>query len=357
MNNIVKKNSSSHALLPDEERAPGRQIFNFSPFGLIAVVGVVFLVVSMATRCVLLLQSSADVDMAATVLVRTFAAGLFYDAVAFSYFMAPLTAYLAFAPQAAFVSRRPRLLLYGFIFALFALLVFTACAEYLFWQEFETRFDFVAVDYLVYQREVTENIRQSYPLGIILPAIGVTALLLFAATKRSIDRCLRQPAPWRRRVAVGCTLLLLPLVSAEFVTGSLSTISLNRINNSLAMNGIYSFFEALYNDHIVYDEQYPTRNAREISRRLRLVVDPENHGFRNQPESAPDIWRIVENRPGPEARHNVVIVVLESMSGEFLSALGGRKNLTPNLDRLARRGFFLRPCTQPERAQCAGLRP
>ena len=206
----------------DKKTAISAQIFRLpsAPFGLIALVGVVFLVVSIVTRCVLLLQSSADVDMAAVALARTFAIGFFYDAVTFTYFMAPLTAYLAFAPQAVFISRGPRLLLYGFIFALFVLLVFTACAEYLFWQEFETRFDFVAVDYLVYQREVTENIRQSYPLGIILPAIGMTALLLFTAMKRPIDRCLRQPAPWRRRAAAGCTLLLLPLISAIFINGS-----------------------------------------------------------------------------------------------------------------------------------------
>ena len=339
---VVKSSSPCRTLLTDDELTDSGSIFQVppSPFGLITLVGTVFLIVSMVTRCVLLLQSSADVDMAAVALARTFAIGFFYDTVACTYFMAPLMAYLAFVPQAFFISRGPRLLLYGYIFALFVLLVFTACAEYLFWQEFETRFDYVAVDYLVYQREVTENIRQSYPLGIILPAIGMAALLLFTAMKRSIDRCLRQPAPWRRRAAAGCSFLLLPLISAIFINGTLSTISVNRINNNLSMNGIYSFFEALCNNHIVYAEHYTTRNAQETSRRFRLAVDPENQGFINQPGSAPEIWRTVGKKSGLEARHNVVIVVLESMSGEFLSALGGRKKLTPNLDGLARQGLF-----------------
>ena len=81
-------------------------------------------------------------------------------------------------------------------------------------------------------------------------------------------------------------------------------------------------------------------NALEVSRRLRLAVDPENSGFIEPPGPAPDIWRTMEKQPGPETRHNVVVVVLESMSGEFLSALGGRENLTPNLDGLARQGLF-----------------
>ena len=254
--------------------------------------------------------------------------------------MAPLAAYLAFAPQAVFVSRRLRVLLYGFIVALFALLVFTACAEYFFWQEFETRFDFVAVDYLVYQREVTENIRQSYPLGIILPAIGMVALLLFAAMKRSIDRCLQQPAPWRRRAAAGCVLLLLPLFSAVCITDSSENISSNRINNKLAMNGIYSFFEALCSNRLEYAERYATRDPLEVSLRLRLAVNSNSSNFTNLPGPVPEIWRTVDKSPGPESRHNVIVVVLESMSSEFLGALGGTKNLTPEMDGLARQGLF-----------------
>jgi phosphoglycerol transferase MdoB-like AlkP superfamily enzyme len=342
MNNTDKKNSSANTQSLDAERAPGRSIVQLpsSPFGLIAVVGVVFLCISMATRCVLLLQSSPDVDTAASALGMVFASGLFYDAVAFSYFMVPLVLCISFAPKAVFVSRRWRLLLYGFIVFLCTLLIFTACAEYFFWQEFESRFDFVAVDYLVYQREVTDNIRESYPLGIILPAIGLAALLFFVGSKRFIDRCLQQPVPWRRRMAAGSVFLLLPLASAVCITGSSVTISPNRINNSLAMNGIYSFCEALYNQRLNYEERYATRDPLDVSRGLRCAVAPENHSFTNRAGPVPDISRIVEKRPGFEARYNVIIVVLESMGGKFLNALGSKNNLTPNLDTLARRGLF-----------------
>lgn len=341
-NHSVTQSGVCPPLLPNEQAALSGRIFHLSssPFGLIALVGVVFFLVSTVTRCVLLLQSLPDVDMAASALCITFASGFFYDAAVFSYFMVPLVLCLALAPQAVFVSRRWRLLLYGSIFFLFTLLLFTACAEYFFWQEFESRFDFVAVDYLVYQREVTDNIRESYALGIILPAIGIVALLFFAASKRFIDRCLQQPVPWRRRMVSGCVLLLLPLVSFVCVTGSFITISSNRINNNLAMNGIYSFCEALYNQRLNYAEQYATRDALEVSRGLRFDVAPENHSFTGQPGPIPDIWRTVEKSTGFEARHNVVIVVLESMGGKFLKSLGSQNNLTPNLDGLAQQGLF-----------------
>ena len=61
--------------------------------------------------------------------------------------------------------------------ALFGAL-FTAVAEGLFWNEFGTRFNFIAVDYLVYTREVIGNIRQSYPVGLLIAAIIVNSMSL-----------------------------------------------------------------------------------------------------------------------------------------------------------------------------------
>jgi len=47
-----------------------------------------------------------------------------------------------------------------------------------------------------------------------------------------------------------------------------------------------------------------------------------------------DITREVR-RDGPEKRLNVIVIVEESLSAEFLGAYGNTKGLTPNLDRLA----------------------
>ena len=53
------------------------------------------------------------------------------------------------------------------IFTLFVytlIFVFTAFSEYFFWDEFACRFNFIAVDYLIYTNEVIRNIIESYPL-------------------------------------------------------------------------------------------------------------------------------------------------------------------------------------------------
>ena len=45
-------------------------------------------------------------------------------------------------------------------------------AEWTFWEEFQTRFNFIAVDYLVYTTEVIGNIRESYPVAAILAGLS-----------------------------------------------------------------------------------------------------------------------------------------------------------------------------------------
>ena len=58
-------------------------------------------------------------------------------------------------------------------------ILFNGLSEYFFWSEFGVRYNFIAVDYLVYTNEVVGNIMESYPivpmtLGLILVTLVVT---------------------------------------------------------------------------------------------------------------------------------------------------------------------------------------
>ena len=91
------------------------------------------------------------------------------------------------------------------------MLLFGAVAEATFWLEFATRFNFIAVDYLLYTHEVIGNIRESYPVPWILTGLALAAagdrLLhagLAAARRREpavapAPPGLRWPPPWRCR--------------------------------------------------------------------------------------------------------------------------------------------------------------
>lgn len=68
---------------------------------------------------------------------------------------------------------------------------FNAVSEYFFWSEFGVRYNFIAVDYLVYTNEVVGNIMESYPilpLATLIVAVTVAVTwLLFRRTVRDTE--------------------------------------------------------------------------------------------------------------------------------------------------------------------------
>ncbi|MDR2845219.1 MAG: hypothetical protein LBV28_03895, partial [Puniceicoccales bacterium] len=125
-----------------------------------------FLAVALLTRCALLVKSAATVDWGAA-LAGAFATGAVFDVGAGLFPAALVAVVLAALPRGFFTHRPGRILAWVGVGAGAGLLLFGAVAEWLFWDEFGTRFNFIAVDYLIYTKEVAANIRESYPLPAI----------------------------------------------------------------------------------------------------------------------------------------------------------------------------------------------
>jgi hypothetical protein len=65
------------------------------------------------------------------------------------------------------------------------ILVLNVGGEIAFWDEFGARYNFIAVDYLVYTNELIVNIRQSYNMPLIVGfSLLFSALLLLVFSKK-----------------------------------------------------------------------------------------------------------------------------------------------------------------------------
>lgn len=74
---------------------------------------------------------------------------------------------------------------------------FVAISEGIFWDEFSVRFNFIALDYLVFTTEVIGNIRQSYPVGKIIAVLLALTLSVVWLLRRPINRlALSSQAGW-----------------------------------------------------------------------------------------------------------------------------------------------------------------
>ena len=72
-------------------------------------------------------------------------------------------------------------------FLIILILVLNVFSEITFWEEFNVRYNFIAVDYLVYTNEVLGNIWQSYNIPLLsAPIFLMTILLLILFRKRLI---------------------------------------------------------------------------------------------------------------------------------------------------------------------------
>jgi hypothetical protein len=135
----------------------------------------VLLALSTATRLALLLALPAGA-IAGYEAVASLALGLLFDLVVAAFVCAPLYVVIVLAPAGLAAARPWR----GFILLWWAAIAYgltlVAVAEWLFWDEFGGRFNFIAVDYLLYTHEVWSNIRESYPVGTLLVAFALPAL-------------------------------------------------------------------------------------------------------------------------------------------------------------------------------------
>src|SRR5262245_1716407 len=129
--------------------------------------------------------------------------GAVFDLGAVTFVVAPLAALLAWWPE-----RWPRalkLILAPMVLVFSGVLVFVGASELVFWNEFASRFNFIAVDYLVYTNEVIGNIRESYNMPLLLSLVAAVSLLLWWAIFRRVAPRVATPqaSPGVRSRAVG----------------------------------------------------------------------------------------------------------------------------------------------------------
>ncbi|WP_310734526.1 LTA synthase family protein [Azohydromonas caseinilytica] len=258
--------------------------------------------------------------------------GALFDLGVAAFFLPPLGWLLLVWPARR--ARGLRWTMLALLLPLCVLMVFVGVAEFTFWNEFASRFNFIAVDYLVYTSEVLGNIRESYNLPLLLGGVGVVALAIWALLARRLARQQGWAADgmsWRRRGAVALLLAAAPVLSYVALDERYKEFSADAQANELAGNGYYDFWYAFWHNEIDYDRFYSTLPTRDAAAELALEL--------GSPAAAHPFDREVVHA-GPEKRLNVVLVSVESLSASFLGVFGNQEGLTPNLDRLARDGLL-----------------
>lgn len=311
-------------------------VFKTAPMRLLLLVTGAWLVIFFLTRTALLLT---HLDEAGNGFRSVFGIGLLYDLGFLAYAALPMGLYLLLCPPALWRRRGHRWFLQGLLtISLFAML-FTCVAEWLFWDEFGVRFNFIAVDYLVYSDEVLNNLLESYPIGQLLSILAVLAVVLSFVLRKPFNAALDAPLPpLRRRLLSALCLLIIAGLSLQLLSQDAPRVQGgNAYENELASNGPYQFFAAFRNNELDYQQFYESLPSKVVAQQIRVELSEPNVRFVGQDPQ--DIRRNIDN-PGTARSPNIVLVTLESFSAKYMGSNGDERNLTPNLDALRKESLY-----------------
>lgn len=312
----------------------------------------VFMTISFLTRLALLFYSAGDLSWSPVDIISPFLIGLLYDAVAALYFSIPMLLVVGLVSQRFLNSRPGKIFSHAFFMLNLVVLLFNALSEWLFWNEFTVRYNFIAVDYLIYTNEVWKNIQQSYPLPAIFSGLALITFLSWFAIRKSIHTK-SAPAGIFSRLGFIMLVVAAGLLNFFLVDDGFRNFSANKLNNELAGNGLYQFGNAFRKNSMPYLDFYANQDEHKVFKTLRQLLREPGANFTGKNEA--DLTRHIEPAGKPE-KYNVVLISIESLSAEFLGyfeeyhnrqypevikqTMGYIPKITPTLDSLVNESIF-----------------
>ncbi|WP_285059793.1 LTA synthase family protein [Pedobacter ginsengisoli] len=294
---------------------------------------IVFLVTSFLIRTGLFIVSLSKADFSAAGVFRIFLLGLDYDLGVALLLTAVYNLYLLFLPAKWSNSIGNKVITYSGLFLVLLISFFSFFAELTFWQEFESRFNFIAVDYLIYTYEVVNNINESYPLPLLIGGVLALVLLVMWLFQRMkiFQLSFESAMPFKRRLLISVIMLAMTVSYPFLLSNAYAESSANRYENELSKAGIYSFFSAFKNNELNYNDFYSLLPKDKAFKLIREELQEQHSTFLSKGNS---IKRAIKS-DGKFYKPNVIMITVESLSADFMEHFGNTGHLMPALDSLA----------------------
>ena len=230
-------------------------------FGPVLLLTLIICSISFITRIVLLTKSFSNIGFLPIHFIGIFLVGLFYDLVVSSFFAIPVAIYCWLINDSFYRKKWQRIPLFTLYFILIFLIISIAGSEIVFWNEFNVRFNFIAVDYLVYTNEVLGNIQESYNMPVIILIVVTTTIILLFLIRKSLMASQAVSMAFKKRTAYFFIFLLIPVGAYFLVNTRIKNISNNNYVNELGGNGVYEFGAAFWNNELDYNRFYLTKKS------------------------------------------------------------------------------------------------
>lgn len=222
-------------------------------------------------------------------------------------------------------------------------LCFNAVAEFCFFEEFNARYNHIALDYLIYPHEVFVNIWDSYNVPAVMVGAFVGGCLLCWPIHRLTRSVTFARVPWRQRWYAFGTSLAVVGACIGLSRALPVSASENRIVGEIAQNGFAQLWRAFWTAHLDFGLYYHTLPDTEARTRAASVL---GYPKPTDGEATAKIGEFRLQRTFPPARkdqgYDVVVILEESLGSEFIGVLGHEKRKTsPGIDRWSKDSLLL----------------
>jgi len=314
----------------NNSRLPPEMSWRRSRYGF-AVLHLVILLLAWLIFRIVLFAAFKPVSTGFNAACLAFLAGFQRDLLVALVMTVPLLGWMLVAPNRWRNSAWHRRLFWTAYFLFWFILVFFLFVEFFFFEEFKSRFNTVAVDYIWYPHEVFINIWESYHVGIIAAVCFFVSLALIACLSRFFRRMWEQPFTGLNRLLYLVGALAIIVLLSFTLNLKSAHVGSERTLNEVANNGLLAFASAAWTRHLDYPSFYKTMEPDEAYARARRLLEERDTEFM---ENGRSIRRKVAGEQA-RPRLNVVIFLEESLGSEFWGCLGRPSTLTPEMDRLA----------------------
>ncbi|WP_102980718.1 LTA synthase family protein, partial [Chryseobacterium scophthalmum] len=314
-----------------------KKLFNgrFSTlFGVLSL----YVFLAFVIRIILLIWSLKDLELNFLHILRAFFTGFVFDLTMGSLFLAFYAFYLLIFTKRWIGSLFDKIFTYFYLSLIFIIIYFSLLAEIPFWDEFGVRFNFIAVDYLIYTYEVVENINQSYPLpviGVVLVGLIVLTFVLFKKLN-IFKKTFSDKNSISNRLFYSLPVLAIAIILGLVMKNKQADFSNNLVVNELGKNGAFSFVTAFKSNELDYETFYPKLPEKEAYSIVKKNLLQENQKYTTAKYD--DISRLTTGNN--EQKPNIILIAIESFSADFLTEFGNKDHLTPNYEKLSNESIF-----------------
>ncbi len=316
----------------DKSAQNKRTSWRNSPWGLVVLIALTLLVLQTLLRVVLLARFGAS-EATATDIARIFSIGLVSDLFVILAACLPMILWFTFVPHKFLRSTAHKFIWRFWMIGFWTFTVFALIAEFFFFEEFRSRFNTVAVDYLLFPHEVFINIWDTYPVAWVLLAAILFGVFWLILSRRMAPDAFQFRPSFPKRLAILASVIAVVALLWTVIGNHLTRFSPNRTLNELANNGWYTFFQAAVTREFEYTPFYKTMDLDAAYKRVRNLVSLPNSEFVDKDPHS--LTRIVQG-DASKPKMNVVVLLEESLGSEFFGCLGRTEpTCTPELDKLS----------------------